>query len=244
MRVGRPEDAWVIDATEVLKLKTYPEGIRIRAEPLHPGAKANVFDTDGNRITAFLTNFPRFNLVYLDARHRARGRCENCKTLKSTGLNKLPYWSYEANKVGGELGDVRLEPGLWLQLAVLPAGRARGRMLGYEAVALPPVFDGRETGQRCTANHISGPIRCSGSRTAPGFAGPDQGVAAALAPRTRGNLTGCRCNVLLQHESKTPTGSVEPGATTVNQEVQPAHAQQRKTPPEFLQREIQGTSGP
>ncbi len=68
-------DAWVIDATEVLKLKNYPPGTRIhlRAEPLHPGAKASLFDTDGNRVTAFLTNAPRYNVAFLDARHRARG---------------------------------------------------------------------------------------------------------------------------------------------------------------------------
>ena len=86
------DDAWVIDATKVIELKDYPPGTRIylRAEPLHPGAKANLFDTDGNRVTAFLTNSPRFNVAFLDARHRARGRCENrIKTLKNTGLGKL-----------------------------------------------------------------------------------------------------------------------------------------------------------
>lgn len=72
-------DAWVIDASKVTELKDYPSGTRIylRAEPLHPGAKATLFDTDGNRVTAFLTNSPRFNVAFLDARHRARGRCEN-----------------------------------------------------------------------------------------------------------------------------------------------------------------------
>ncbi|RWZ79131.1 IS1380 family transposase, partial [Glutamicibacter sp. HZAU] len=71
------DNAWVIDASKVIELKDYPPGTRIylRAEPLHPGAKANLFDTDGNRVTAFLTNSPRFNVAFLDARHRARGRC-------------------------------------------------------------------------------------------------------------------------------------------------------------------------
>lgn len=84
----------------MLGSKNYPPRTRIhlRAEPLHPGAKANLFDTDGNRITAFLTNSPRFNVEGLDTRHGARGRCEGrIKTLKSTGLNKLSYWSFEAN---------------------------------------------------------------------------------------------------------------------------------------------------
>lgn len=126
---GIREDAWVIDATKVLKLQNYPEGTRIylRAEPLHPGAKANLFDTDGNRITAFLTNSPRFNIAELDARHRARGRCENrIKTLKSTGLNKLPYWSYAANSAWANLAMLTLNLVAWIQLAVLPVEHEAG----------------------------------------------------------------------------------------------------------------------
>lgn len=43
-------DVWVVDATAVLKLKDYPPNTRVyvRAEPLHSGAKATLFDTDGN----------------------------------------------------------------------------------------------------------------------------------------------------------------------------------------------------
>jgi len=119
------DDAWVIDASKVLKLKDYPPGTRIylRAEPLHPGAKANLFDTDGNRVTAFLTNAPRFNVAFLDARHRARGRCENrIKTLKNAGLGKLPYWSFAANQAWADLAMFAVNLVAWLQLAVLPGG--------------------------------------------------------------------------------------------------------------------------
>jgi len=98
---GEPRNgARVMDATKVLKLENYPTGTRIYlcAEQLHSGANANLFDTDGNRVTAFLTNAPRFNIEFLGVRHRARGRCENrIKTLKATGLDRLPYWSYAAN---------------------------------------------------------------------------------------------------------------------------------------------------
>ena len=123
------DDAWVIDASKVIELKDYPPGTRIylRAEPLHPGAKATLFDTDGNRVTAFLTDSPRFNVAFLDARHRARGRCENrIKTLKSTGLGKLPYWSFTANQAWADLAMLALNLVSWLQLAVLPGGHAAG----------------------------------------------------------------------------------------------------------------------
>ncbi|WP_440100970.1 IS1380 family transposase [Glutamicibacter mishrai] len=119
------DDAWVIDASKVIELKDYPAGTRIylRAEPLHPGAKATLFDTDGNRVTAFLTNSPRFNVAFLDARHRAGGRCENrIKTLKSTGLGKLPYWSFAANQAWAGLAMFALNLVSWLQLAALPGG--------------------------------------------------------------------------------------------------------------------------
>ncbi|MCW4464207.1 IS1380 family transposase [Glutamicibacter sp. MNS18] len=123
------DDAWVIDASKVLVLKDYPPGTRIylRAEPLHPGAKASLFDTDGNRITAFLTNAPRYNPAFLDARHRARGRCENrIKTLKATGLGKLPYWSFAANQAWTNLAVLAMNLTCWIQLAMLPVGHPAG----------------------------------------------------------------------------------------------------------------------
>ncbi|WP_141358832.1 IS1380 family transposase, partial [Glutamicibacter nicotianae] len=127
--VDQRDDAWVIDASKVIELKDYPPGTRIylRAEPLHPGAKANLFDTDGNRVTAFLTNAPRFNVAFLDARHRARGRRENrIKTLKNTGLGKLPYWSFAANQAWANLAMFALNLVSWLQLVVLPGGHEAG----------------------------------------------------------------------------------------------------------------------
>ena len=126
---GQRDNAWVIDASKVIELKDYPPGTRIylRAEPLHPGAKATLFDTDGNRVTAFLTNSPRFNVAFLDARHRGRGRCENrIKTLKNAGLGKLPYWSFAANQAWADLAMFALNLVSWVQLAVLPGGHEAG----------------------------------------------------------------------------------------------------------------------
>ncbi|WP_431710495.1 IS1380 family transposase [Glutamicibacter uratoxydans] len=118
-------DVWVVDATEVMKLKAYPPNTRIyvRAEPLHSGAKASLFDTDGNRVTAFLTNSPYYNIAELDRRHRARGRCENrIKSLKHAGLGKLPYWSFAANQAWALLAALAVNLPAWVQLSVLPVG--------------------------------------------------------------------------------------------------------------------------
>ncbi|BCW44869.1 hypothetical protein StoSoilB5_20530 [Arthrobacter sp. StoSoilB5] len=68
-------DAWVTNATVVIPLSDYPTGTKLflRAEPLHPGAQPTLLDADGHRITAFLTNSPRWHGPFLDARHRAPG---------------------------------------------------------------------------------------------------------------------------------------------------------------------------
>lgn len=45
------QNAWVVNATEVMGLTDCPEGtnLYLRAEPLHPGAQATLLDADGHR---------------------------------------------------------------------------------------------------------------------------------------------------------------------------------------------------
>ncbi|MDQ0854702.1 hypothetical protein QFZ79_002813 [Arthrobacter sp. V4I6] len=118
-------DAWVVNATDVLGLTDYPPGtnLYLRAEPLHPGAQATLLDVDGHRVTAFLTNSPRWHGPALDARHRARGRCENrIKTLKNAGLGKLPFFDFHANQAWANIAVLAMNLVSWLQLAALPTG--------------------------------------------------------------------------------------------------------------------------
>ena len=123
-------DAWVVNATGILGLTDYPAGtnLYLRAEPLHPGAQPTLLDADGHRITAFLTNSPRWHGPTLDARHRARGRCENrIKTLKNTGLGKLPFFDFPANQAWATIAALAMNLVSWLQLTALPTGhKARG----------------------------------------------------------------------------------------------------------------------
>lgn len=59
-----------------------------------------LYDVDGHRITALLTNAPRFNVVFLDARYLARARRENrIKTHKNAGLGWLPFYAIDANQL-------------------------------------------------------------------------------------------------------------------------------------------------
>jgi hypothetical protein len=89
-------------------LSGYPEGARliVRREPLHPGAQQTLFDVDGKRFTAFLTDQTDPDLAVLDTRHRARARVEDrIRGAKDTGARNLPCDTFERNAV-------------WLQLVL------------------------------------------------------------------------------------------------------------------------------
>ena len=106
-----------------------PDGLPARARtstcapsPCTP-AHSQPLDLDGHRITAFLTNSPRWHGPFLDARHRARGRCENrIKTLKNTGLGKLPFFDFAANQAWANIAALAGNLVSWLQLTALPDG--------------------------------------------------------------------------------------------------------------------------
>lgn len=55
---GIREDAWVAEATDVVDLSGWPVGTRLilRKERPHPGAQLRFTDSDGVRVTAFITH--------------------------------------------------------------------------------------------------------------------------------------------------------------------------------------------
>lgn len=73
------DGAWVIDATGIVDLSSWPPGMRliIRKERPHPGAQLRFTDRDGLRLTAFVTNTARGQIQNLELRHRRRARCED-----------------------------------------------------------------------------------------------------------------------------------------------------------------------
>lgn len=59
----------------------------------------------------------------MDARHRARARCENrIKTLKTTGPGKLPFFDFAANQAWANIAALAFNLVSWIQLAALPDG--------------------------------------------------------------------------------------------------------------------------
>jgi hypothetical protein len=82
----------------------WPAGTRLilRKERPHPGAQLNFTDSDGHRVTAFITDTPTGviggQLAGLELRHRQHARVEDrIRQAKATGLRNLPCHRADAN---------------------------------------------------------------------------------------------------------------------------------------------------
>lgn len=101
---GIRDGAWVTEVTPNIDLSAWPEGSRLilRKERPHPGAQLRFTDSDGMRITAFLTDTePRViagNVAGLELRHRQHARVEDrIRQAKATGLRNLPCRAFNEN---------------------------------------------------------------------------------------------------------------------------------------------------
>jgi len=122
------EGAWVADVTALMKLASWPVGMRviIRKERPHPGAQLRITDIDGHRITAFATNTTRGQLADLELRHRRRARCEDrIRNSKDTGLTNLPLHDFAQNQIWCAIVALAVELTAWMQMLALPGHDAR-----------------------------------------------------------------------------------------------------------------------
>ncbi|MDN5548096.1 MAG: IS1380 family transposase [Rhodococcus sp. (in: high G+C Gram-positive bacteria)] len=111
--------AWVIDATGLLDLASWPSGMRviIRKERPHPGAQLRFTDADGLRLTAFATNTVRGQVQDLELRHRRRARCEDrIRTAKDTGLTNFPLHGFDQNRIWLAIVQLALDLVAWTQM--------------------------------------------------------------------------------------------------------------------------------
>jgi hypothetical protein len=114
--------AWIADVTGLLKLDSWPAGMRVivRKERPHPGAQLRITDADGHRITAFATNTTRGQLADLELRHRRRARCEDrIRVAKDSGLRNLPLHDFDQNQIWCALVALACELTAWMQLLAL-----------------------------------------------------------------------------------------------------------------------------
>src|SRR5271166_6656825 len=98
------DGAWVAEATGLVEMSTWPAGTRLilRKERPHPGAQLRFTDSDGLRVTAFITDTAPGvvlgQLGGLELRHRQHARVEDrIREAKATGLRNLPCHRFEAN---------------------------------------------------------------------------------------------------------------------------------------------------
>lgn len=139
------DDAGVVELTGLLResvgpdgkvadqLKTWPKDMRVivRRERPHPGAQLSLFeDADGWRYQLFATNTPASGhgrpagvlgqLAYLEARHRAHARVEDCiRNAKNTGLGHLPSKHYALNQAWCIAAAIAVDLLAWLRLLAL-----------------------------------------------------------------------------------------------------------------------------
>ncbi len=122
------EGAWVAELTGLLDLSAWPAGMRviIRKERPHPGAQLRFTDTDGLRLTAFITNTRGGQLADLELRHRRRARCEDrIRICKDTGLTNLPLQGYAQNQLWLAVVCLAVELTAWLQMLAFTDHPAR-----------------------------------------------------------------------------------------------------------------------
>jgi Transposase DDE domain group 1 len=123
-----PRDgAWVAEATGLIDLPGWPDGTRLilRKERPHPGAQLRITDTDGLRVTGFLTNTghggPGRQLADLELRHRRHARVEDrIRAGKDTGLRNLPFHHADQNRIWIALAALATDLLAWCARLALP----------------------------------------------------------------------------------------------------------------------------
>jgi hypothetical protein len=123
---GIRDGAWVAEATDLVNLSSWPAATRLilRKERPHPGAQLRFTDTDGMRVTAFITDTPpgviAGQVAGLELRHRQHARIEDrIRELKAAGLRNLPCHAFDANTA-------------WLQIVLAAADLVTWcRLLGF-----------------------------------------------------------------------------------------------------------------
>jgi hypothetical protein len=98
------DGAWVAEATHLVDMSSWPAGTRLilRKERPHPGAQLRFTDSDGLRVTAFITDTApgvvAGQLAGMELRHRQHARVEDrIRQAKATGLGNLPCHRSDAN---------------------------------------------------------------------------------------------------------------------------------------------------
>ncbi len=121
------DGAWVAEITDRVDLSGWPTGSRliVRKERPHPGAQLTFTDTDGHRVTAFLTDTTGWDLPDLELRHRQHAVVEDrIRCGKATGLRNFPLFDFAANACWLELCLTAADLLTWTQALCLTGALA------------------------------------------------------------------------------------------------------------------------
>ena len=120
---GIRDGAWVAEATGLVEMSGWPAGTRLilRKERPHPGAQLRFTDSDGLRVTAFITDTAPGvvpgQLGGLELRHRQHARVEDrIRQAKATGLRNLPCHRADANAAWLEIIMAATDLVAWTKL--------------------------------------------------------------------------------------------------------------------------------
>jgi hypothetical protein len=152
------EGAEVAEITSLLNLSLWPSGSRVlvRREEPHPGASYTLFDPNGLRHQALITNSQDSDIAYLEARHRLHARVEDrIKEAKECGLANFPCSSFQANRVWLLLVQMAQDLLAWASRLCLPEEflEAAPKRLRYQVLHMAGrlVRSGRRTTLRLDA---------------------------------------------------------------------------------------------
>jgi Transposase DDE domain group 1 len=121
------EGAWVAELSDRVNLAGWPEGTRLicRRERPHPGAQLAFSDVDGHRFQCFITDQQDEDIAALEVTHRQHAEVEDrVKTLKATGAERLPFYSFSANAAWLELTLIAHDITIWTQTLTLEGEHA------------------------------------------------------------------------------------------------------------------------
>lgn len=163
----RPDDWWmpclsnttgdIVDGLEVTEITDllrerltglkWPTTMRVivRRRKLFDYEQATLFDTNGYRYSAFVTNTGAhgehgLNTQRADARHRVHARVEDgVRTTKNTGLGHLPSTSWQVNKAWCAAVTIAVDLIAWMRLYALTGALAKAepRTLRHRIFHIP-----------------------------------------------------------------------------------------------------------
>lgn len=159
----KPNRTQVAELTALVDLSGWPEETRliVRREPLHPGARRSLFASENWRYWGFLTDAPG-SPAHVDTLMRHHAHVENSiERLKDSGLARMPFAAWHANRAWTAMCLISLAPLTWFQTHQLTGALAKAapKRLRWQLWHLPGIVC-----RRARRTLIRIPTRLPGAR--------------------------------------------------------------------------------